>query len=439
MRHYAAKALTECTSQGALTVSQVVENLIGHTNVSKYPKSKRTNKIRRGFYEGRPDNAPKPVNEFYLDYDFEKYEVSNLADAFGLSNWEVKDRLAEVANSIDPKVKSMNEADGRYKRYSSRGYGMVDEYHSYGEQLGWHSLQIVAGKILEEFPVMEDDYHKEPWSDWIDRYALTIESGLWLSDGTDNTPLDVNTSLIEKTKKGDGITGDENKIKEILRITEQNKFEEVTIDGFWKTPDSIDVNIDSALVDPAQAPILAKRLLRGDPFMAYLPVYGIGENGNEYLYDRERKGYLPLIAHPDASEGFDKEDPFGTIRAITRPRFSDKIQSDFSLTSDTPFAKEWSRSNNIIAKAEAWKYNISSVKNREEGGSRFICKANLLRDILVKEGKDLLILVKLQRYKEGYGSQPSRFSNTTAVVHINSRLKVTYFKGAVNKEKKNRY
>ncbi len=439
MRHYAAKALTECTSQGALTVSQVVENLIEHTNVSKYPKAKRTKKIRRGFYEGRPDNAPKPVNEFHLDYDFEKYEVSNLADAFGLSNWEVKARLAEVANSIDPKVKSMNEADGRYKRYSSRGYGMVDEYHSYGEQLGWHSLQIVAGKLLEELPVMEDDYHEEPWSDWLDRYALTIESGLWLSDGTDNTPLDVNTSLIEKTKKEDGITGDENKIKEILRITEQNKFEEVTIDGFWKSPDSIDVNIDSALVDPVQAPILAKRLLRGDPFMAYLPVYGIGENGNEYLYDRERKGYLPLIAHPDASEGFDKEDPFGTIRAITRPRFSNKIQSDFSITSDTPFAKEWSRTKNIIAKAEAWKYNISSVKNREDGGSRLICTATFLKDILVKEGKDLLILVKLQRYKEGYSSQPSSFSNTTAVVHIDSQLKVTYFKGATNKEKKTRY
>lgn len=64
MRYYAAKALTECTSQGALTVSQVVENLIKHTNVSKYPKAKHTKKIRRGFYEGRPDNAPEPVNEF---------------------------------------------------------------------------------------------------------------------------------------------------------------------------------------------------------------------------------------------------------------------------------------------------------------------------------------------------------------------------------------
>ncbi len=439
MRHYAAKALTECISQGALTVSQVVENLIKHTNTSKYPKAKPTKKIRRGFYEGRPDAAPEPVNEFHLDYDFEKYEVSNLADAFGLSNWEVTDRLSEVAHNIDPKVKSMNEADGRYKRSSSKGYGMVDEYHSYGEQLGWHSLQIVAGKLLEELPVMEDHYHEEPWSDWLNRYFLTIESGLWLSDGTDNTPLDVNTSLIEKTKKEDGITGDENKIKETLRITEQNKFEEVIIDGFWKSPDGIDVNIDSAFVDPAQAPILAKRLLRGDPFKAYLPVYGIGENGNEYMYDRERKGYLPLTAHPDASEGFDKEDPYGTIRAITRPRFSDKIQTDFSLTSDTPFAKEWSRSKVIIAKAEAWKYNISSVKNREDGGTRLICTATFIKDILVKEGKDLLILVNLQRYKERYGSQPSSFSNTTAVIHIDSKLKVTYFKGATNKEKKTRY
>jgi len=173
--------------------------------------------------------------------------------------------------------------------------------------------------------------------------------------------------------------------------------------------------------------------------MAYLPVYGIGESGNEYLYDRKKKGYLPLTAHPDASEGIDKEDPFGTIRAITRPRFSDKIQTDFSLTSDTPFAKEWSSSKVIIANAEAWKYNISSVKNREDGGTRLTCTATFLKDILVKEGKDLLILVKLQRYKEGYSSQPSSFSNTTAVVHIDSQLRVTYFEGAINKEKKNRY
>lgn len=438
MRHYASKALTECISQGALTVSKVVENQINQANVSRYPKAKRTKKIRRGIYEGRPEDVPKPVNEFQLDYDFEKYEVSNLADAFGLSNWEVTDKLSEVANSIDPKIKSMNETGGRYKRSSSGGYGMVDEYHTYGEQLGWHSLQIVAGKLLEEFPVMEDDYHEEPWLDWLKHYALTIESGLWLSDGTDNTPLDVNTSFIEKIKKGDGITGDENKIKEILRITEQ-KFEEVTIDGFWKSTDGIDVNIDSALVDPAQAHVLAKRLLRGDPFMAYLPVYGIGENGNEYLYDRERKGYLPLTTHPDASEGFDKEDPLGTIRAIARPRFSNKIKVDFSLTTDTPFPKKWFRFGAMIARTEAWKHNISLQKNREDGGTRLICSINFLQDILMKEGKDLLILVKLQRYKEGYGSNHSSFSNTIAVVHINQKLQLTYFKGAINKEKLNRY
>jgi hypothetical protein len=147
---------------------------------------------------------------------------------------------------------------------------------------------------------------------------------------------------------------------------------------------------------------------------------------------------LPLTSHPDATEGIDKEDPLGTIRALTRPRFSQNIQTDFSLVMRTPFASEWLRTNIVIAKAEAWKDNISLQKNKEDGGTRLICKSNFLQDILLKACKDLLIFIKLELYKESYGSHEGSFSNSTAVLHINQQLKMTYYKGPVNKIKKNR-
>ncbi|MFA7301643.1 MAG: ATP-binding protein [Candidatus Shapirobacteria bacterium] len=440
MRHYAANALTECTSQGAITLSQVVNNQINQTNVSKYPKVKPTKKTRRGFYEGRPEDAPKPTNEFHLDYDFEKYEVSNLADVFGLSNWEVTDRLSEIAHNIDPKVKGMNEAGGRYGRYSSRGYGMVDKYHTYGEQLGWHCLQIVAGKLLEALPVTEDDYYQEPWSDWLNHYALTIKNGLWLSDGTGNTPLDISTTrLLEKLENSTGITGDRTKIMKLLKIHGGDKIKnQIVIDGCWKSIDGIQVSIDTSLVEPSSSVKLAKRLLRGDPFRAWLPNFEYHPDGSESL-NGKKVGYIPWTSHGNSDAKIDDQDPFGSILALNRLSFSKNITNKYKLHSEDPFKRVWKISKVEVATSQAWKSNISENHDTEDGGQRLLCKPEFLKQILTKENKDLLILVNLQRYEEGYTNKPSIFTNSTAVIQINKMLDVKYHAGTINKGKSNKF
>lgn len=432
MRHFASQAIINCIESGDLKLAPDIEQFVRQINHSHFPRLTQKIKKSGGFYIGRPKTAPDPKREFHLDYDFEKYQVGNLSDVFGLEDWKVKDFISNAAYLIDPRVKSMYEKDERYD-YRSRDIGMTKEFHTYGEQLGWHSLMIVAGELLNKYPITDDSYSfsGDPWSEWLDSYSLTIKEGLWLSDGTDKTPSIVSTSLLEKKSNEEDLTGDKDKILSLLNL--KNNFKEVVIDAIWTSPDGVTVNISSALASISRSNSLIKKLINDDPFSVYLPslrkdVY----SGKEYL-ENKKVGYHPWIVNPYTDACLDEQDTSGTILAITKPKFSKKIVDKFFLVTDNPFNRIWEKDSVKVAFCESWKDNMSSKKDRESGGYRLLCKSKLLEEVLKVEKKDLLILVKLQRYKEGFLNKPSSFSNTAVVIKINSNLDIEYFEGPINK------
>ncbi|WP_305803263.1 hypothetical protein, partial [Thiolapillus sp.] len=186
MRHFSARALLVCVDSGALKLPVKQVTQLRKSDLSPHTRLKK--KIRKNvdFYSGRPDSEPKPPFEFHLDYDFHTEDVDNLSKVFGQPCWKVADLMAEIAHGLDPDVESMDESAGRETLLYRRDYRGITAHHQmHGQQLGHHALFLAAGKLLQTYPVTDDWwYESDPWGEWLGRYALTRDDGLWLSDGT---------------------------------------------------------------------------------------------------------------------------------------------------------------------------------------------------------------------------------------------------------------
>jgi hypothetical protein len=440
MRHFAAQSIRSCTESGNLKLSGEMEKRIENVDSSPFPKMGR--RLKKGghnpFYEGRPKEAPKPKAEFYLDYDFDKYEVQSLGDVFDKAGWEIRDLISEVAHSIDPNLKSMYEAGGRKISREYLGH-MTPRYHSYGQQIGWHSLFIVTARLLRDCPVTENSYSdsEDPWTEWLNGNLLTRKDGYWLSDGMDRSPLDTKVNLLEKGEKELVLTGSESKLLNLVNI-ESEIGKKIVVEGDWDSHDGIKVSISSAFVSPRKAKALGKRLTEEEPFGVWLPVYNQYYDGEEYLYNKIGD-YVPWIVCPSWEGRIDEYDPLGSICTMRRPRFAKHILETLSINSDDPFRRAWKDSSGkVMARSEAWSL-LNRYNEEPTQGMRFLCSEELIKRMLDKLKMNLLILVRLQRYEKGYGSSESRFSNTVAVIRINDKLNVEFYKGAANKLHKNKY
>ncbi len=441
MRHFASKTIITLIEKGKHQLSSDIESKIRSVNISPFPKLRKKLKygMHDSIYSGRPKGAPQPKLKFFLDMDFEKYEVSSLSNVFGKPEWEVKDLIAEIVHSYDNKITSMYDHGGREPGHRSRSMGMSSKYHGYGEYLGWHAALIVAGDLLQKFPVTDDSYNEEPWEEWLERFLLTRQDDLWLSDGLNLVPFQARINLLEKGVNGLDLTGSKTKILNLLGLESKSQ-ENIIVDGTWKSPDNVRVRVTSALVDVQKTNDLVNQLIRTDPFAVFLPVYDQNEDYPEYLRNDDKKDYTAWITNPSRESGIDIDDPLGTIYSVMRPRFSEDILKSFSIKSSDKYNRSWETPNHKqIAYADAW--GIGNENNDENvySGTSLTCSVNFLKELLSKKNKDLLILVSLEIYREKSYDKPSTFSHTIAVIKLSKSLKIKFFKGVVNQIYKNMF
>ena len=430
IQHFAAKCLLTCIDVGHLAVDSNTEIVLRHTGISPYPLQNTKNGKHRDLYHKRPDSAPEPKFEFDLDYDFRKYDVDALSRVFDRPCWEVADMIAEIVHQLDPEIKSMYESGGRESSYGHGPHEKHPRYHTYGQQLGWHGLFLAAGRLLKKFPVTSDPcYEDDPWEAWLASYLLTRNDGQWLSDGTDRTPLDTSVTLLETRKKGLAITGNQEDLLYLAGLTSET-IKELVVDGYWHSADGVNVSISSALVPVDKAEYLARCLIREDPMLVWVPHYR--ENEEHFYSSDEKKGYTPWIVNFSVEPKLDEHDPYGVPCANSRPRLAREFSALCSLERRDGFGRIWhDKCGKPMLRAEAW--------GREDGDSegglnpehRLVCSAPILRKVLKKYDKDLLLLIKLQRY-EGQFREQGKWTHTVAVVRINKALKYEYFKGRVN-------
>lgn len=441
MRYFASKTIITLIEKDNLQLSSEVETKIRSLRISPFPKFRKKLKIgiHDSIYMGRPKEAPKPKSEFFLDMDFEKYEVSSLSNVFGKPEWEVKDLIAEIVHKYDNKITSMYDHGGRKPGYRSRSMGMTSKYHGYGEYLGWHATLVAAGDLLQKFPVTDDSYNEEPWKEWLERFLLTRHDDLWLSDGLDLVPFQARINLLEKGVDGLDLTGSKTKILSLLGL-DTKSLAYVTVDGTWKSPDKTRVRVSSALVDVKKANDLSRQLIKTDPFAVFLPTYDQSDDFPEYLRNEDKKDFTAWITNPSRESGFDIDDPLGTISSVQRPRFSDDILKKFSLKSNDQYNKSWkNQTGKEIGRAEAWGIGNENDEENVHTGTNLICSGDFLKNVLSTKNAHLLILVSLERYEEKGYDKPSTFSHTIAVIELNKSLKMKFFKGAINQKYKSKF
>ena len=431
--HFAAQALLVCASGGGVVLSEDDAKALKMVNESPFPKKKTKEHPRDSFYQGRPDSVPEPEPEFDLDYDFDKTDVTWVSNMFDRSRWETKDAMTAWVRKYDKHITSMHESGGRSIRHRNRIIGMTSRYHVYGQQLGWHAFYLVTGEFLAKYPVVQRPYDDDDsWREWLRRELLTRNDGLWLADGVDRPPVDAQVNLYEKGEKGLVLTGDKAKLLSLLTI-ESSIAEEVVVAGNWRSADGIGIHIMSALVPPQHSKKLALELSQEDPFQAWLPQAEGDDSGDEYSRS-EKEPFKPWIVYPSIEARLDETDPLGVTSAVRRLYFTKAVNAIGSLRALDPFRRMWADSKGrVAARSEAWGRNAAHDEEESISADRLVCSSKFLKDVLVKQGVELLVFVKLRWYKKGFGTEESQYWHTTAVVRIDQSLVFEFYPGADNK------
>jgi hypothetical protein len=442
MRHFAANALLACDEAGALDLPADQREQLQAVDESPFPPISAGERHRAydDFYRGRPDNAPEPRFQFSLDYDFDKHEVHSLANVFGQPGWSVKDLITEEAHRLDPAVTSMYEKAGRETFYRRGGVGLTSSFHVYGQYIAWHALRFAAARLLSQYPVTEDWHYGTPWSEWLAYRLLTRRDGLWLSDGMDRPPLRIKVNVLEKGKEGLVLTGDRDKLMCLVGMDDRKIVNGLVVEGDWRSPDGVGVNISSALVPARKGRNLAKQLLEEDASSIWLPILNYDDDESE-RFRTEKHEYKPWIITPSTEGGrIDAYDPLSVISVERRPRFTASIADEYSLKPGDAFQRSWQTPHRkVVATTDAWGYEIP-YEEGSETGVRLVCKTDFLREVLEWRKAALVLLMKLSRYEEGHGRYgDSKFSHTVAILRIKKDLKFENYAGAVNQVQQMRF
>lgn len=432
-RHLAASAILTCNRAGELKLSTQLRNHLEHVDLAKLPRVSKKLKKGNDFYSGRPSNAPQKTYDLSFEYDFEKHEVQDLSCVFGMAGWEVKDMVADVVKNYDCDIDSMHDTGGRQNPGIDK-YKTGTLYHTYGFQAVWHALLEVTGKLMETRPVTDDSWvEDDPLRYWQSQFILTRKDGQWLSDGTDPVPVDSVVSLLEGGPEDTAITGDKEKLLEIVGLN-RRAWKNLVVYGVWPSTDGVGIAVTSALVARSKATTLARELMRGDPYFVWLPNFTKHEGEDEYVrHDHEQGEFKPWIVVRDSYARIDEYDPLGTIRADNRPYISAKYSAPLKISPEDPFGRVWANSRgHVAARTEAW-LDIGEEDDYEKGGGvRLQCSRWAIRRILAKSNMDLVIAIKLQRYHKDSQIDGSSFSNTVAAIRVRKSLEFQFFKGPIN-------
>jgi len=328
----------------------------------------------------------------------------------------------------------MYEHGGRYESERQSLRGMTSKHHhTYGQQLGWHALFLVAGECLAKHPVTDRSYSDENrWHDWLDREALRRKDGLWLADGIDRPPIETQVNLLEKGEKGLVLTASREKVLALLGVGATIAGRPLAVAGHWPSSDGVGVHVSSALVPPRNARKLALQLAKEDAFQAWVPLAEEYEDGSEFSRN-DKPLYEPWCVLRSGEGGLDDTDPLAVRAVMWRQHFTRRVNTIGRLKPTDAFKRSWvNATGQVVASAEAWGRSSTNDEGESDCGHRLVCRAQFLQTVLAAEGKELVILIILRRYEKGYGSRDSQYWHTTGVLRVRRSLDFEFYLGSQN-------
>lgn len=401
MRSFAVDGLREMLKLLDAVEASALGTRLAMVNASSLPRTSRTG-ARVGHYAERPTHLPKPANQFHLDYDFDKDTASGLGRIFDCGTWEIQDGITQWVRRWDTSIRGMYDCPrigkGNYDIGTWRSTSLP-EADRYGGYLGWHALMLVAGEMLRDRPIVEPRWDHEPWAEFLHYVTLSRADGLWLSDASDLTPIDLVTSLPMPDIDTKGMNQQDQKILgPLLGIVDgRAPSDTLVVSGHWSLPQDVTITVRSVLASTAEAKAIVLATLTDRKFSHWLPH---DEDDVERQFGEKGHGVLAWLKSNDhASRMLDRHDPYGAPTAMSRPSPEHWLLKQAAIEEADPIVRSWNTVDGTAFLADAWGATGGQGDSRwNESGERIKVSTTFLYSLLATKQKVLVGFVQARRF-----------------------------------------
>jgi hypothetical protein len=363
-----------------------------------------------------PSNAPEAGKQLYLAYDFDRYWLPSLSDAFAIDNDHLEGLLREAAishlgitrdedyptdhrNSV---FRSINSGSFYGTFHSHSSYPRIDSLHFY---YSFHAMLIAGAGLLGVLPLVtkEDELSgDDPYEYWLKRHSLTRPDKRWLSDRRDPTlPSRIGTRSYEdpgdwrwRIKAGDFFE---------LMVAQSTLPNSLCVAGDWNDSQSgnvEDVTIECVLVRPEMASSLANAIRSsGNYYTCGIKTISLGRNDATPLTEPFDLVYCVLDHISSDSSGIDTLDSCSHGLRYPGLKIADWVKNDFNLQCDAD-ERYWTSLTDATPQIVSESWCDPVTRDEQQGrrsGTRLLVSVPFLKQICDRAKRDLLITVAIHR------------------------------------------
>jgi hypothetical protein len=255
-----------------------------------------------------------------------------------------------------------------------------------------------------------------------------------LADGTGSYPDFCLHDLKDESSEEERPSDDPALLASLVGVTDESIGAFLTVDGSWSSPDGVRATVSSALVAAGQSDVAARALGTAPLSQMWLPALEHHEDEGDRRRFADMDPVEPWITDRHLELKIDKYDPYASGDAVKRARPAEYIIRAFSLRADHPWADAWrNQSGSAVLRSLAWgRTEGEGERETSDSGSALQCKRVFLSELLSTLDRHLIVLVKLQHYRERqrYAAtefdQDDPFTYAYSVLLIGSDLRVEH-------------
>lgn len=298
--------------------------------------------------KGQPKTEERQI-AFNFDYDFDKYQISELARLFWISDNDARDRVASEVIKRWPGSSDINDFPGGVR------YRPDERFETYAEHVQRHARLHAATTLANTLPVVRSSYDwkgANPWKAFIQREDVSFADGSWLSDHKDRVPAQAREHLLGERKGNQERLIGKEALFQCVGVPESAQDQFLPLYGYWKSPDGVYVSFVSALVIERGAVGKCNSLSKTSAHDFWLPRYGSDGRVDRYT----TKGpFDPLIWVPETYPiGIDERDEWAARGAIARPKLGLAINRLLGLTTRDGERHWHDRKGKLALKSSVW-------------------------------------------------------------------------------------
>ncbi len=345
--------------------------------------------------------------DFYHGYDFDRYWFEPLGRIFGVSKKQIEELATmvimdewKISNDGSYQNDPRNDIWNSYKYenktfHSHQEYPKVERYSFY---LSYHAMYVVAARLLQNMPILKDTRWGEEcaWDEWLKRFSLTMDNGLWLSDRRDSVPMKEPIWMQEKLSEEWLEHISDGNFLEALLLNDKGW---INVHGSWEYGSEFfreEVYIASAMVSvKASLSLLGALSSCEDPGDFKLPDYQ--EEGMEF--DEGPFHLKGWITNNDSIDGIDGLDKLSGHIRYPVYQIGEELSEKLDLQSDGQL-RNWYMHGQTepCLTCTSWSYEISNYNDVEQmKGLRLSATLEVLKKLCVKNKCELIIKVQIHR------------------------------------------